>query len=322
MHGARAETSVSDPGRPGHPARTRGESGVILVTGATGRVGYRLMEALADAGADATAMVRVEAKAADLPGAPRYVVASFDDPPPAETLRGFDRIFLLSPAHEEQATLETVFIDAVAAAGHRPHIVKIAADGFQDPDCEVRFMRSHRQVAVHLDALGFPVTYLAPSLYMENLMAAADTIRKEATMAAPAGQGRVGFVAVADVAAVAVRVLTSPGHDGELYVVTGPEALGYADVAARISAVFARQVDYEDQPADRARELMLAGGMGSWEADGNLELFEWIRNGGADTVTDTVREITGADPRPIQDWLDDARASFIGPPPDLPLPAF
>jgi uncharacterized protein YbjT (DUF2867 family) len=31
-----------------------------------------------------------------------------------------------------------------------------------------------------------------------------------------------------------------------LYVVTGPEALGYADVAARISAVFARQVDYED----------------------------------------------------------------------------
>ena len=93
MHGARAETSVSDPGRPGHPARTRRESGVILVTGATGRVGYRLMEALADAGADATAMVRVEAKAADLPGAPRYVVASFDDPPPAETLRGFDRIF-------------------------------------------------------------------------------------------------------------------------------------------------------------------------------------------------------------------------------------
>ena len=45
------------------------------------------MEALADAGADATAMVRVEAKAADLPGAPRHVVATFDDPPPAEILQ-------------------------------------------------------------------------------------------------------------------------------------------------------------------------------------------------------------------------------------------
>ena len=60
---------------------------MILVTGATGRVGYRLMEALADAGADATAMVRVEAKAADLPGAPRHVVATFDDPPPPRSCR-------------------------------------------------------------------------------------------------------------------------------------------------------------------------------------------------------------------------------------------
>lgn len=42
----------------------------------------------------------------------------------------------------------------------------------------------------------------------------------------------------------------------------------------------------------------------------------------ADTVTDTVREVTGADPRPIQDWLDDARASFVGRPADLPPPTF
>jgi uncharacterized protein YbjT (DUF2867 family) len=293
---------------------------VILVTGATGRVGYRLMEALADAGADATAMVRVEARAADLPGMPRHVVASFDEPPPAEVLREFDRVFLLSPAYEEQAALETVFIDALVEAGHRPHIVKMAADGFQDPGCEVRFMRSHRQVAVHLDALGLPVTYLAPSLYMENLLAAADTIRKEGTIAAPTGRGRAGFVAARDVAAVAARVLTSPGHDGATYVLTGPEALGYTEVAARVSAVFARRVDYENQRPGRARELMLASGMARWEADGNLELFEWVKAGGADTVTDTVRELTGASPQPIQDWLGDARASFAGWEPEPPSP--
>ena len=136
---------------------------MILVTGATGQVGYHLMEALADAGAAATAMVRVEAKAADLPGSPQYVVASLDDPPAAEVLRTFDRVFLLSPAHEAQVELETIFIDALISAGHRPFVVKVAADGFQDPDCDVRFMRSHRQIAVHLDATGFPVTYLAPA---------------------------------------------------------------------------------------------------------------------------------------------------------------
>jgi uncharacterized protein YbjT (DUF2867 family) len=295
---------------------------VILVTGATGRVGYRLMEQLADARAEVAAMVRVEASAADLPGTPLHVVATFDDPPPAEVLRGFDRIFLLSPAIEEQAELETVFIDAVVAAGHRPHLVKIAADGFADPGCEVRFMVSHRQVAAHLDATGLPVTYLAPALYMEDLLATAESIRDEAAIAVPAGQGRVGFVAASDVAAVAARVLTTPGHEGVTYVPTGPKALRFKDVAARISAVFARDVGYTSQRAGRARQLMLAGGLSEWKADGNLELFEWIRQGGADTVTTAVREVTGADPRPVDDWLDESRASFLVPTPGLPRSVF
>jgi len=105
-------------------------------------------------------------------------------------------------------------------------------------------------------------------------------------------------------------------------VLTGPEALRYADVAQRISAVFAREVDYESQPAARARQLLLAGGMAHWEADGWTELFEWVRAGGAATVTPTVREVTGEDPRPVEDWLSDARASFTGPSSDQDPPVF
>ena len=295
---------------------------MILVTGATGRVGYRLMEALADARADVTAMVRVEAKAADLPGTPRYVVATFDDPPPAEVLREYDRVFLLSPGQEEQAELETVFIDALVAAGHGPHVVKVAADGFADPACEVRFMVAHRQVARHLEAVGLPVTYVAPSLYMEGLLESADSIRSEGVISVPAGGGKVGFVAVTEVAAVAARVLTSPGQAGATYVPTGPEALGYADVAARVSEVFARDVDYTDVPAARFHSSLLAAGMSRWGADGMLELFEWIREGGADTVTSDVRSVTGTEPRRIEDWLDESREVFTGPPEDLPPRTF
>jgi NAD(P)H dehydrogenase (quinone) len=299
-----------------------GSSSVILVTGATGRVGYRLLERLADAHADVAAMVRVEAKAADLPGTPRPLVATFDDPPAGEVLREFDRVFLLSPAIEEQAELETVFIDALVAAGHGPHVVKMAADGFADPGCDVRFMLSHRRVAAHLDATGLPVTYMAPALYLEDLLATADTIRREAVISVPAGHGRAGFVAASDVAAAAARVLTTPGHDGATYELTGPQALRFSDVAAKISAVFARKVSYADQPPARAREAMLASGVSPWQADGNLELFDWIRAGGADTITAAVREVTGTDPRPIEDWLDDARASFLEPVPGLPVALF
>jgi len=293
---------------------------VILVTGATGQVGYHLMEELADAGAEATAMVRVEAKAADLPGSPQHVVASLDDPPPAGVLRAFDRVFLLSPAHEGQVELETIFIDALVAAGHRPHVVKIAVDGFQDPDCDVRFMRTHRQIAVHLDATGLPVTYLAANLFMENLLEAADTIRDQGTIFAPAGQGRIGFVAASDVARVAARILTDDdgGHEDQTYVPTGPEALSYADVAARVSAVFAREVDYDDLAEAQAKEQMQASGLSPWQVDGNLELFDWIRHGGTDSVTSTVRDLTGDDPQAIEDWLSEMRAAFVGRPEDLP----
>jgi uncharacterized protein YbjT (DUF2867 family) len=268
------------------------------------------MEALTDARADATAMVRVAAKASDLPGTGRHIVATLDEPPSAQVLREFDRIFLLSPEIEEQAELETVFIDAVVAAGHQPHIVKICADGFRDPGCDVRFMRAHRQVALHLDAVSLPVTYLAAATYMEDLLDEAAEIRETGEIRAPAGDGRAGFIAVTDVAAAAARVLTTDGHEGATYVLTGPEALGYAAIAARFAAVFGWQVDYADIPAAQARELLLASGLTAWQADGAIERFDWIRQGGADTVTGTVRELTGADPQPVQEWLGDAREAF------------
>jgi NAD(P)H dehydrogenase (quinone) len=287
---------------------------VILVTGATGQVGYHLMEALADAGAQATAMVRVPAKAADLPGAPQHIVGTLDGPPPADILQAFDRVFLLSPAHEGQVELELIFIDAMVAAGHRPHVVKMAADGFQDPDCDVRFMRSHREIAVHLDRTGLPVTYLAPNLYMENLLEAADTIRDQGMIYAPAGSGRIGFVAASDVAKAAAKVLTGQGDEDQAYVLSGPEALSYADVAARVSAVFARQVDYDDMPELAARDQMLASGLSPWQADGAVELFEWIRAGGMDSISSALPDLTGQDPAAIEDWLSDQRAAFLGPP--------
>jgi uncharacterized protein YbjT (DUF2867 family) len=299
---------------------------VILVTGATGKVGYRLLEALADDRAEAVAMVRVEAKGLDLPGPGENLVGTFDDPPAAEQLQAFDRVFLLSPSSETQAELEIVFIDALAAAGHRPHVVKMAADGFLDPGCDVRFMRSHREIARHLDATGLPVSYLAPAPYMEMLRPAATAIRREATLYAPAGHGRVGFVAAADVADAAAQLLTSPvppaGDDPGVFTLTGPDSLTYSDVASRISTVFARQVRYANQPEDRAREELLGSGLAPWDTEGMLELFAWIRAGGAGQLTSHVREVTRHAPRGLNDWLEGSRAAFLEPVLDGAAPAY
>ena len=290
---------------------------MILVTGGTGRVGYPLLEALADARAEAVAMVRVEAKGLDLPGQGENLVGTFDDPPAAEQLQAFDRVFLLSPSSEAQAGLEIAFIDALVTAGHGPHVVKVAADGFTDPGCDVRFMRSHREIATHLDVTGLPVSYLAPAPYLEMLLPTAEAIRREATLYAPAGHGHVGFVAAADVADAAAQVLTGPvpSADDEpaMFTLTGPESLTYANVAARISAVFARHVRYSSQRDDLAREELLGSGLAPWDVEGLLELFAWIREGGAGQLTSHVSELTRHAPRGLTDWLEGNRATFLEP---------
>jgi uncharacterized protein YbjT (DUF2867 family) len=102
---------------------------MILVTGATGQVGLRLVEELNDARVAVTAMVRADAKAMDLPPSVDHVVARLDDPPPVDVLREFDRVFLTSPSRGEEAELEVGFVDALVTAGHRPRVAKLSATG-------------------------------------------------------------------------------------------------------------------------------------------------------------------------------------------------
>ncbi|MDH2426281.1 NmrA family NAD(P)-binding protein [Sphaerisporangium sp. TRM90804] len=288
---------------------------MILVTGATGRVGLRLARLLAGAGVPATAMVRAKTRAGRLPAGMPHLVAALEAPPPPDVLRRFDRVFLLSPTGPGQAAAEIVFADALAAAGHRPHVVKVAADGFQEPCCEVRFMRGHRRIAAHLARTGLPVTYLAPNLYMEDLLAAAATVRSRGALLAPAGDGAVGFVAAADVAAVAVRALSGEEEVGQVHLPTGPESLGLADVARRLSDACARPVRYAEVSPAEARRGMLAAGLSAWHADGMLELFDWVRRGGCATVTDDVPQATGREPVSMAEWLAGTRAAFTGRPP-------
>ena len=157
---------------------------------------------------------------------------------------------------------------------------------------------------------------------MENLLPAAETIRTEGTIYAPAGHGRVAFIAASDVAKVAARLLTGPGQEEGTYVLSGPEALRYRDVARHVSAVFARQVDYADLPRERAAEQLLGSGRTPWEVEGTLELFDWVRSGAAGSVSADVRAVTGQDGRPIEEWLDEFRGAFLSPPPGLPSGAF
>ena len=93
-------------------------------------------------------------------------------------------------------------------------------------------------------------------------------------------------------------------------------------MAARISTVFARHVRYANLPDDRALEELLGSGMAPWDAEGMLELFAWIRAGGAGQLTSHVREVTRHAPRGLTDWLEGSRATFLEPLADGPPPTY
>ncbi len=112
----------------------------------------------------------------------------------------------------------------------------------------------------------------------------------------PAGDGRVAAVARADVADVAVAVLTSDGHDGKTYDLTGPEAFTLGEAAAELSRAWGRPVTFENETLDEARASRAGSGAEAWEIEGWVTSYAAIAAGELDVVSDVVERIAGHAP--------------------------
>ena len=96
-----------------------------------------------------------------------------------------------------------------------------------------------------------------------------------------------------DVAAAAAAVISAPGHDGRTYVLTGPEAITYDEVAAELSAATGREVEFVDVPDEGARQGMLQAGLPGFVAEAIVNVFAQARQGAAERVTATIESLTG-----------------------------
>ncbi|MCW2726201.1 MAG: hypothetical protein JWN35_3122 [Frankiales bacterium] len=286
---------------------------MILVTGATGNVGGHLIRHLCEAGSPVRAMVRTQEKADTLRGYDcEIVLGSFEDSRSLhKALVDVDAVFLLSPAGPRMAEQETAVLAELGHTHGTPRVVKLAAAGVDNPALQGRFLDQHRRVVERMRADGIRHTVLAPTSFMQNLVLNAASIQETGTFFAPAGDAAISHVDVRDVADVAAHVLTTEGHDGRTYTVTGPEALTYEQVAERLSALLGREIRYVDVPPEKARAGMLESGLPEWLVDGLLELNVTYKAGAAAVVTDEVQKATGRPPRSIDDFLADHRMVFL-----------
>lgn len=287
------------------------ESEKVLVTGATGNVGSLLVPALVQSGVAVRALVRDEAKAEPL----RYsgvevAIGDLDQPETlTEAVKGVDSVFLITwngPTAEQQAKN---VIDEAGKAG-RPHIVRLSAFGPEGS----RLIKQHQAVDAALVASGLPYTFLKPTFFMQNVMMAAQTVAADGAIYMPFKDGKVGMIDVRDVAGAAHAVLTSAGHSGTGYILTGPESISFHDAAQALSQSLGKEVSYIDVPLEAAKESMVGMGFPEWIVDGYLELFEGFAVNWGDRTTRAVEELTGHPARSFSQFSSDFAAVFGGVP--------
>jgi uncharacterized protein YbjT (DUF2867 family) len=246
----------------------------VLVTGANGTTGSAVVRALVAAGIPTRVLVRDRAKAASLPSNIEILVGELSDRAALDAAcRGVRSVFLASFDHPDQLALQKNLIDASRDAGVGM-IVRLSGSSAA-PDAASRAMRIHATGDAQLANSGLGYCILKPSWFHQNFF----TYCPGGRLRLPAGDGRLPFIDVRDIAAVAVKALTEPGHDGKSYLLLGPELLNHREVAAILSAATGRDFVYEDVTPEAWRQKVLAAGMNEDVATQVAEIFANVKAG-------------------------------------------
>jgi len=219
----------------------------IVVTGATGTVGSRVVEQLVQAGTTVRAAVRDPAKIAPREGVETVALDMAVPGSAAPALRGADHLFLVTAFVPDMVDMTKSMVDAARDEGIE-HIVRLSVLG-AGPQASISLARWHTEAEQYLEQSGVGFTHLRPNSFMQNYITfCAQTIKSENTIYLPHGSGKMSVIDAEDVAAVAVKALLEPGHMGKAYELTGPSALDNTEVATTLSAVLERDVRYMDIP--------------------------------------------------------------------------
>lgn len=293
----------------------------ILVTGATGNVGSEVVKQLVSSSSSDQSIIRAAVhsrinadKFRQYGETVEIVNMDYNKPETiAAALKKVGKLFLLTLPSLNMTDISSKVISEAKKNGVR-HIVKLSVFG-ADAEPGIIIGRLHRQEEKIIEESGITYTFLRSSAFMQNFVNYYGyTIKAQNAIYLPAGEGKVSFVDVRDVAAVAAKLLTKNNgrtqYENKAYVVTGSEALSYSQVAEIIFKEIGRKISYVDTLEEDTRKAMKSMGREDWLIDAILEEFYNIRLGNRSTTSNTIEEIIGRKPTSFAQFVRDYANSF------------
>jgi uncharacterized protein YbjT (DUF2867 family) len=275
---------------------------MILVTGATGNVGREVVAALAAAGQPVRALTRDPSKA-QLPAGAGAVSGDLNDHRSlAAALAGVDAVFLLAGYPDTPGLLA-----AMRAAGVT-RVVLLSSGAVVGGDVDNYVVRFNLVSEAAVRDSGVSWTALRPSGFMSNALRWLPQLQAGDTITEPFADVPITLIDPYDIAAVAALALTSDGHAGRSYRLTGPQALLPADEVEVLRGVLRRDLTFVAQTDDDAKRAM-SENMPAQVVDA---FFRFFRDGTYDDgqVDGTARQLLGRPLRTFTQWADGHKDAF------------
>jgi uncharacterized protein YbjT (DUF2867 family) len=283
---------------------------MILITGATGNVGKEITPLLFEKGIPFRAFVRSREEAEKLRqrGAQAFVGDLSNAGDIDKSLEQIDTVYLLSAFSPQIPELEKKFVDIAKSRGSI-RIVKHSVLEADPADGELLF-GWHGKAETYLINSGLDYTILRPNAFQQNFFQHAGTIVSDGAFYAPMENAAISHIDVRDIAGVAVSLLLDAKHHHQVYEITGPESLTYAQVAEKLSQVTGTSVRFVNISLDALRQGALANGLPEIVVQAFVDLYVSYQKGKSRKVTDTVKQLTGKEPRKITDFFRENSSAF------------
>ncbi|WP_263119053.1 SDR family oxidoreductase [Cellulomonas sp. RIT-PI-Y] len=283
----------------------------IVVTGATGQLGRLIVQHLIADGVAPGEIVatgrRVE-RLADLSERGVRVVESDYSRPETlvEAFAGATTLMLVSGSEVGQRTPQhRNAIEAAKTAG----VQRIVYTSVLHADrSTLPVAPEHVETEALLRDSGLAITLLRNGWYTENYLGDLAQAARSGAIVAAVGDGRVASAARDDYAAAAAKVLSTEGHEGAVYELTGDTAWTFDELAAAATEVLGRPVEYRSVTIDEHRAALEAAGLDAGTIGFVLTMDETTANGALAEVTGDLPALIGRPTTPLVDALRAAQA--------------